>query len=122
MKTSLITGVLCATALAGAAAAEEWGDWTPLPGDHAISVRYAPSSSGTYTWAFRNDEPRTIGAMSFDYTFVDADTGKVRTESESLHAQLPPGAVAGGFVNYVANSRKAPAIKVKHLSYAPGGH
>lgn len=121
MKTAIFCGAIAAAMLAGAAAAESWGDWAPLPGDYALSVRYAPSSSGTYTWSFRNDEPQTISTMKFDYTYVDADTGKVKTESESLHTQLGPGGVVGGFTNFVANSRKAPAIKVTRLTYAVGG-
>ena len=121
MKTSILLGVFASAALVGAAAAEDWSDWAPLPGTYAVSVRYAPSSSGTYTWSFRNDVPQTISAMRFDYTFVDADTGKTRTESESLRAQLGPHGVVGGFTTFVANSRKAPAIRITRLDYAAGG-
>jgi hypothetical protein len=93
--------------------ASEWSIFWPL--DRGVSVSYASVDSTTYTWKFRNDGYDTIKYMKFEYSYIDATTGRYETDSDVFPGSLSPGETFGGWTAFTAHSRIRPTIRITEI-------
>jgi hypothetical protein len=80
------------------ALAESWSRWEPFANGADVSVSVSRVNKDTWTWRFRNDGPRTITFMTFEYSDKDG------THKDVLPGNLAPHAVFGGWSAFTASS------------------
>jgi hypothetical protein len=74
---------------------------------HQVAVKQKSVSSDMVTWTLKNLGSTTITYMKFSYTFNDANTGVLKTESDFLPGSLGPGESIGGWAAFSAYPAKA---------------
>jgi hypothetical protein len=108
--------VLIALAVLVSAAGVEAGDWgTFWPVSNGVSVSFAQVENSTYAWKFRNDGYNAVTSMRFTYSYIDADSGQYKTDSDVLPQRLSPGQIFGGWAAFSANARTQPTIVITEI-------
>jgi len=110
----LLALLLSVAILAAAAAyAENWSMFYIIGNN--VSVSFTPVDGNTYTWKFRNDGSNTIRYMQFTYSYVEANTGVYKTDTDVLPGTLRPGEVFGGWAAFTAQSHQPPVIRITKI-------
>jgi hypothetical protein len=115
MKKRCMYCIVAVAILAAAASAyaDNWSWFYSLTNN--VSVSFAPVNGNTYTWKFRNDGYDTIHYMEFSYSYIDANTGLYKTDTDVLPGSLRPGQVFGGWAAFTAVSRTQPTIRITKI-------
>ena len=92
-----------------------WRQWVPL-GNTGLMLSVSRVNATTLTWRFRNAGSQTVQSMGFNYTYVDADTGQTKTDSDILPFLLMPGQGVGGWAAYTANTRGNVFIQITSIA------
>ena len=98
---------------AAAFGGDGWTAYTSI--GEGVSVSFTAVTKTTYTWAFRNDGTTTITGMKFSYSYIDADSGQYKTDTDILVLSLKAGRSFGGWAAYTAVTRSAPTIKILEI-------
>jgi hypothetical protein len=112
-KRRFLTFTFICVALAAAMAGSLASDWTPFSYvSNGVSVSFARVANDTYTWKFHNGSSERIRYMKFSYSYIDAATGRYKTDTDVIPSPLRPGETFGGWAAYTANTRSQPTIRI----------
>jgi hypothetical protein len=114
MRKRLLIGFVAILAMVGMVsvpAGAQDAKWTPWRSVDCpklgcnLSVSFSQVvNTNTWTWKFRNDGTQSV-YIQFEYTYIDADSGRLTTTPDMFPKALAPGEVWGGWATYTANTR-----------------
>jgi hypothetical protein len=92
-----------------------WGQWVPL-GSTGLIFGVSRVNPTTLTWRFMNAGSQVVTSMSFNYSFVDANSGQMTTQNDVVPFALKPGKSVGGWTAYTANTRGNINIQITQIA------
>ena len=117
MQKRIWIGALVMVALLATLPGAKADDWSYFMSvGNNVSVSFVRVNNTTYAWKFRNDGYNTISYMKFNYSYIDADSGRYKTDVDFLPGSLRPGAVIGGWAAFSANTRAQPSIQITEIN------
>ena len=116
MRKRWMTSCILMAVMVIAVAVAYADDWSYfLDVGSGVSVSFARVDNAVYTWKFRNDGYSKIRYMQFTYSYIDADTGQYKTDTDVVPGSLEPGEVFGGWSAFTANTRSQPVIRITNI-------
>jgi hypothetical protein len=106
-----LAGIVVLLGMCAVPARAQDAKWTPWHSVQcpklgcSLSVSFSQVvNTNTWTWKFRNDGTQSV-YIQFEYTYIDADSGRLTTTPDMFPKALAPGEVWGGWATYTANTR-----------------